>query len=57
MKVRVLEAIEASGLEPPDTPLLEWSDLMTIEESLEREAVAEMLEQAIDSAVLAQPCR
>jgi hypothetical protein len=43
-----VEAIEASGLEPPDTPLLEWSDLMTLEESLEREAVADMLEQAVD---------
>jgi hypothetical protein len=44
--------IEASGLEPPDTPMLEWSDLMTIEESLERDAVAEMLEQAVDDAAL-----
>jgi hypothetical protein len=25
-----VEAIEASGLQPPDTPLLEWSDLMTL---------------------------
>lgn len=47
-----VEAIEASGLEPPDTPLLEWSDLMTIEESLERDAVAEMLEQAVDDGEL-----
>jgi predicted nucleic acid-binding protein len=47
-----VEAIEASGLEPPDSPLLEWSDLMTIEESLEREAVAEMLEQAVDEGRL-----
>lgn len=43
-----VEAIEMTGLEPPDTPLLEWSDLMTIEESLERDAVSEMLEQAVD---------
>jgi hypothetical protein len=48
-----IEAIEASGLEPPDTPRLEWSDLMTIEESLERDAVAEMLEQAVDDGHLA----
>jgi hypothetical protein len=46
------EAIEASGLEPPDTPLLGWSDLMTIEESLERDAVSEMLEQAVDDGHL-----
>jgi hypothetical protein len=48
----LVEALEASGLEPPDTPLLEWSDLMTIEESLERDAVAEMLEQAVDGGHL-----
>jgi hypothetical protein len=47
-----VEAIEASGLEPPDTPLLEWGDLMTIEESLERDAVSEMLEQAVDARQL-----
>ena len=47
-----VEAIDASGLEPPDTPLLEWSDLMTVEESLERDAVAEMLEQALDDGRL-----
>lgn len=47
-----IEAIEASGLEPPDTPLLEWSDLMTIEEALERDAVAEMLEEAVDDGRL-----
>jgi hypothetical protein len=47
-----VEAIHASGLDPPDTALLEWSDLMTIEESLERDAVAEMLEEAVDSGEL-----
>ncbi len=47
-----VEAIGASGLEPPDTPLLEWSDLMTIEESLERDTVADMLEQAVDDGEL-----
>ena len=47
-----VEAIETSGLEPPDTPVLEWSDLMTIEEALERDAVAEMLEQAVDEGRL-----
>ena len=48
----LVTAIEASGLEPPDTPSLEWSDLMTIEESLERDAVAEMLEEAVDTGQL-----
>lgn len=52
-----VEAIDASGLEPPDTPLLEWSDLMTIEESLERDAVAEMLEQAVDDGQLVPGAR
>ncbi len=47
-----VEAIEASGLEPPDTPLLEWSDLMTIEESLERDAAGDMLEEAVDAGLL-----
>lgn len=47
-----VEAIETTGLEPPDTPLLEWSDLMSIEESLERDAVGEMLEQAVDDEQL-----
>lgn len=46
------KAIEASGLEPPDTPLLEWSDLMTVEEALEPDAVAEFLEEAVDSGRL-----
>ena len=45
-------AIEASGLEPPDTPLLEWSDLMTFEEALERDAVSELLEEAVDDGRL-----
>ncbi len=47
-----VEAIEASGLEPPDTPLLAWSDLMTIEESLERDAAGDMLEEAVDDGLL-----
>lgn len=47
-----VEAIEASGLEPPDTPLLEWSDLMTIEESLERNAAGDFLEEAVDEGLL-----
>jgi hypothetical protein len=47
-----VEAIEASGLEPLDSPLLEWSDLMTIEESLERDAAGDFLEEAVDDGLL-----
>jgi hypothetical protein len=42
------ELIDASGLEPPDTKLLEWRDLMSMEEAQEREAAAVFLEEAID---------
>lgn len=40
--------LERSGLEPPDTPLLAWSAFMAIEESLESDLLAAMLEDAID---------
>src|SRR5450755_1556358 len=42
-----IDAMEESGLEPPDTPLLEWSDYMSLEEALERDAVGDMLEGEI----------
>jgi hypothetical protein len=42
------ELLEASGLEPPDTDLLSWSGLMTIEESEERDAASLHLESAIE---------
>jgi hypothetical protein len=42
------ELVEASGLEPPDTDLLTWSALMTIEESTERDAASRYLEEAIE---------
>jgi hypothetical protein len=42
------ELLEASGLEPPDTGLLPWSDLMTGEESEERHAASIYLEDAIE---------
>jgi hypothetical protein len=42
------ELIDSSGLEPPDTELLEWRDLMSMEEAQEREAAAVFLEEAID---------
>jgi hypothetical protein len=46
------ELMESSGLEPPDTPLLEWGDIMTLEESEEREAASLYLEAAIDEGRL-----
>ena len=45
-------ALERSGLEPPDTPLLTWSDFMSIEEALEHDLVASLLEDAIDNGQL-----
>lgn len=45
-------ALERSGLEPPDTPLLAWSAFMSIEESLEHDLVAARLEDAIDTGKL-----
>ena len=49
---KLSSALERSGLEPPDTGLLAWSHLMTIEESLERDLVAGMLEHAVDTGQL-----
>ena len=46
------ELMESSGLEPPDTPFVEWGDIMTLEESAEREAVSLHLEAAIDEGRL-----
>jgi hypothetical protein len=46
------ELIDSSGLEPPDTELLEWRDLMSMEEAQEREAAAVFLEEAIDGGDL-----
>lgn len=45
-------ALERSGLEPPDTPLLAWSAFMSIEESLEYDLVAARLEDAVDAGEL-----
>jgi hypothetical protein len=45
-------ALERSGLEPPDTPLLTWSEFMSIEEALEHDLVASLLEDAIDTGQL-----
>ena len=45
-------ALERSGLEPPDTPLLTWSEFMSIEEALEHDLVASLLEDTIDNGQL-----
>lgn len=49
---KLAAALAASGLEPPDTPLLTWSDFMSIEEALEHDLVADLLEDAIDNGEL-----
>jgi hypothetical protein len=49
---KLTAALEASGLEPPDTPLLAWSEFMSIEESLEHDLVADLLDEAIDNGEL-----
>ena len=45
-------ALERSGLEPPDTALLSWSEFMSIEEALEHDLVASLLEDTIDNGQL-----
>lgn len=45
-------ALERSGLEPPDTPLLTWSEFMSIEEALEHDLVASLLEDTLDTGQL-----
>ena len=45
-------ALEASGIEPPDTASFSWGDVMGIEESLARSAVEAALERAIDTGDL-----
>jgi hypothetical protein len=48
----LVAALERSGLEPPDTPLLAWSEFMSIEEALEHDLVAGVLEDAVDAGEL-----
>ena len=50
-------ALERSGLEPPDTPLLAWSEFMSIEEALEHDLVAALLEDAVDAGQLVPGAR
>jgi hypothetical protein len=45
-------ALDASGIEPPDTDSLRWGAVMGIEESLARSAVEAALERAIDAGEL-----
>jgi hypothetical protein len=49
---KLASALERSGLEPPDTPVLAWSEFMSIEEALEHDLVATLLEEAIDNCEL-----
>jgi hypothetical protein len=46
------ELLERSGLEPPDTDLLAWGQVMGFEEACAREQVATALEQAIEDGLL-----
>jgi hypothetical protein len=45
---RFRELLEGSGLEPPDTDLLAWGQVMGYEEACAREQVATVLEQAVE---------
>jgi hypothetical protein len=47
---RLREALEASGLEPPDTDVLRWRSMMGFEEGRLRDRVARELEQWIEGA-------
>jgi hypothetical protein len=49
---KLASALEHSGLEPPDTLLLTWSEFMSIEEALEHDLVATLLEDARDNGEL-----
>jgi hypothetical protein len=44
--------LDASGIEPPDTPLLAWSSIMGLVEAQAREAVAYELELALEAGRL-----
>jgi hypothetical protein len=52
-RLRFRELLEASGLEPPDTDLLAWGQVMGYEEACAREQVATALEQAVEAGLLA----
>ena len=44
--------LDASGIEPPDTPLLAWGSVMGLEEARVREDVAYELEVALEAGTL-----
>jgi hypothetical protein len=50
---RFRNLLERSGLEPPDTDLLSWGQVMGFDEACAREQVATALEQAVETGVLA----
>lgn len=50
---RFRKLLEGSGLEPPDTELLEWGSVMGMDEASAREQVAIALEEAIEDGRLA----
>jgi hypothetical protein len=45
-------ALDASGIEPPDTDSFRWGDVMGVEESMARSAVEDALERATDTGDL-----
>jgi hypothetical protein len=45
--------LDASGIEPPDTPLLAWSSVMGLVEAQAREDVTYVLEFALEAGTLA----
>ena len=49
---RFRELLESSGIEPPDTELLSWGQVMGYEEACVREEVATALERAIEDGLL-----
>lgn len=49
---RFRELLERSGLEPPDTDLLTWGEVMGLEEACVREQVATALEEAVEDGRL-----
>lgn len=49
---RLRELMEGSGLEPPDTALHRWGDMMGLEEARARDRVATALEEALEGGRL-----
>jgi hypothetical protein len=51
------ELLDGSGIEPPDTDLLAWGQVMGLEEARVREQVATALEEAIEAGLLSPGAR